>query len=174
MSTQEATRDTEIEVPLTVNGDAQSISVDVGETLLQTLRERLGYTSARETCGIGLCGACTVLVDGKVVSSCIMLTAQARDREVTTAEGLCGADGRLADVQQAFVSRGAYQCSFCIPAMALTVHAALADDEAGHDCDSVREYLAGNLCRCGTYPEILEAVTDLVAAKHSDRPGASQ
>lgn len=172
MTMSEATQETSLKVPLTVNGEDHSVSVTGDETLLRTLRERLGFTSARETCGIGLCGACTVLVDGKVVSSCIMLTAQVRDREVTTAEGLCGPDGRLTSVQEAFVRRGAYQCSFCIPAMALTVHAALSDEEAGRDCESVREYLAGNLCRCGTYPEILEAVTDLVAGRQPDRPGA--
>ncbi|MPZ61392.1 MAG: 2Fe-2S iron-sulfur cluster binding domain-containing protein [Propionibacteriales bacterium] len=152
----------QVDVRLIVNGDAHTVAVDVDETLLDTLRDRFDVTSARGTCGIGLCGACTVLVDSKVVSSCIMLTAQAAGHEITTAESLGGGDGRLARVQEAFVQRGAYQCSFCIPAMALTVHAALADDEAGRSRDSVREYLAGNLCRCGTYPEILEAVTDLV------------
>ena len=157
-----------LQVPLTVNGERTTVSVDVDETLLQTLRERLGYTAPRGTCGIGVCGTCTVLVDGKVTSSCIMLAAQARDREVTTSEGLREADGRLSAVQEAFVRKGAYQCSFCIPAMVVSVHAALADKEISRDRESVREYLAGNLCRCGTYPEILEAVADLIDDETSD------
>lgn len=154
--------DVRLSVVLSVNGEDRTVAVDPGETLLETLRERLGLTSPRGTCGIGVCGTCTVLVDGKVASSCIMLTAQARERAVTTSEGLRGPSGELSAVQEAFVRRGAYQCSFCIPAMVLAVHAAVADEEVGRDRNSVREYLAGNLCRCGTYPEILEAVADLV------------
>lgn len=165
--------DGRFDVDLTVNGETATLAVAVDETLLQTLRNRCGITSARGTCGIGLCGSCTVLVDGKVTSSCIMLTAQVGGREIATAESLGGGDGRLSRVQEAFVERGAYQCSFCIPAMALTVHAGLADEEAGRSCDDVREYLAGNLCRCGTYPEILQAVTDLVAGTE-DRPTRSE
>ena len=160
--TQEVAGETALTVPLTVNGQEVTAEVEGDETLLQTLRNRLGYTSPRGTCQIGVCGTCTVLVDGKVTSSCIMLTAQARGRDITTAEGLRSADGQLADVQEAFVRKGAYQCSFCIPAMALSVHGALADNSINHDTESIREYLAGNLCRCGTYPEILEAVADVV------------
>lgn len=159
-------------VPLSVNGQRADVHVEVGETLLQTLRERLGYTSPRGTCGIGVCGTCTVLVDEKATSSCIMLTAQAKDREIVTAEGLRDADGRMSAVQEAFVRRGAYQCSFCIPAMVVSVHAALADKEISRDRESVREYLAGNLCRCGTYPEILEAVTDLVGDEATNESGS--
>lgn len=154
-------------VTLTVNGEQVTAQVAGDETLLQTLRDRLGLTAPRGTCQIGVCGTCTVLVDGKVTSSCIMLAAQAREREVTTAEGLrCG--DQLSEVQEAFVRRGAYQCSFCIPAMALAVHGALHDPAIDQDTDAVRDYLAGNLCRCGTYPQILEAVSDLV---DPDRPG---
>ena len=166
--TQEATDEKQLTVPLVVNGQEVVAEVGGDETLLETLRERLGYTAPRGTCQIGVCGTCTVLVDGKVASSCIMLTAQAEGRQVTTGEGLRDADGRLSAVQEAFVRRGAYQCSFCIPGMVLSVHGALADDGIDRDADSIREYLAGNLCRCGTYPEILEAVTDLV---DSNRPG---
>lgn len=165
--------DTRLSVALSVNGENRSVAVEPGETLLETLRERLGLTSPRGTCGIGVCGTCTVLVDGKVTSSCLMLTAQARERDVMTSEGLCGPGGELSAVQEAFVRRGAYQCSFCIPAMVLAVHAAVADEEVGRDKESVREYLAGNLCRCGTYPEILAAVTDLVDGDDHDEIGSS-
>lgn len=149
-------------VSLTVNGQVVDTEIETDETLLQTLRDRCGYTAPRGTCQIGVCGTCTVLVDGRTTSSCIMLAAQARGREITTPEGLQGLDGQLSEVQEAFVRRGAYQCSFCIPAMALSVHAALADDTIEHTVEGIREYLAGNLCRCGTYPEILEAVSDVL------------
>lgn len=167
--TEQTTTDEGLTFPLSVNGETNVVSVDARDTLLQTLREQLGYTSARGTCGIGVCGTCTVLVDDKVASSCIMLTAQVRDRNVTTSEGLQDRDGRLSDVQEAFVRRGAYQCSFCIPAMVLTVHAAVESETIGTDVESVREYLAGNLCRCGTYPEVLEAVADLVSTGSTTR-----
>jgi aerobic-type carbon monoxide dehydrogenase small subunit (CoxS/CutS family) len=160
---------TELTVTLQVDGTTRTVVVDARTTLLSVLRDELGITSARGTCGIGVCGSCTVLVDDKATSSCIMLAAQARDREVTTCEGLRLPSGELSAVQQAFVDRGAYQCSFCIPAMVLTVHAALQDPEAGRDVASVREYLAGNLCRCGTYPTILEAVSDLVGKAAAQR-----
>ena len=150
-----------LEVTLHVNGQPQTVRVPVDEPLLRTLRREFGLTSVRGTCGIGVCGTCTVLVDGRVASSCIMLTAQAADRRLTTSEGLRTADGDLAPVQEAFVRAGAYQCSFCIPAMALTVHAAL-QGATGRDTEQIREYLSGNLCRCGTYPQILEAVAELV------------
>ncbi|HET7388628.1 MAG TPA: (2Fe-2S)-binding protein [Nocardioidaceae bacterium] len=162
----------QLEAAFTLNGDAQVTSVRVDETLLEALRERAGITSVRGTCGIGVCGTCTVLLDGRPVSSCITLAAQVNGRQVTTAEGLAGADNQLSPVQEAFVRRGAYQCSFCIPAMTLAVHAALNDPEAGRDVGTVREYLAGNLCRCGTYPQILQAVTDLVSsAPDHDKDG---
>lgn len=170
--TQETTTGADLAVSLVVNGTDVSTEAEVDETLLQTLRERLGYTAPRGTCQIGICGTCTVLVDGKVTSSCLMLTAQAAGREVTTAEGLCDPEGRLSQVQEAFVRKGAYQCSFCIPAMALSVHAALNDPAVERDPESIREYLAGNLCRCGTYPEILEAVTELVDSDQSTNKGS--
>lgn len=149
------------ELDLTVDGRHHRLTVPTDETLLQALRGRLGVTSARGTCGIGVCGTCTVLVDGRAVSSCLMLAVQVREHEVTTAEGL--SDGaELSGLQQAFVRRGAYQCSFCIPAMTLAVQAALDDPDVPHDVTSIREQLAGNLCRCGTYPQILEAVSDVL------------
>lgn len=154
--------DNPVQVGMRVNGDEVAVDVPADEPLLVTLRERLGLTGPRGTCGIGVCGTCTVLVDGRVASSCILLTAQVEDRSVTTSEGLQTADARLGEVQEAFVRSGAYQCSFCIPGMTLAVQGALADHTISRDVASIREYLAGNLCRCGTYPEVLEAVASLV------------
>lgn len=158
-------------VELVVDGTRHVVQVPPGEPLARTLRECLGYTSVRETCGIGVCGTCTVLVDGRVMSSCILLTPQAAGKAITTADGLRPSPDRLSAVQEAFVRATAYQCSFCIPAMTLTVHAALHDPDVGRDRDSIREYLAGNLCRCGTYPNIMAAVTDLLAAGKNAEDG---
>jgi aerobic-type carbon monoxide dehydrogenase small subunit (CoxS/CutS family) len=144
-----------------VNGDEVSIEVPADEALVHTLRERLGLRSVRPTCGLGICGTCTVQLDGAVVSSCLLLTVQVAGRTVKTSEGLVNDDGSLSRVQQAFVDNGAYQCAYCIPGMVVTVEACLAETPDA-SMQEVRDYLAGNLCRCGTYVSILEAVTELV------------
>ncbi|HEX5492991.1 MAG TPA: 2Fe-2S iron-sulfur cluster-binding protein [Mycobacteriales bacterium] len=163
--TTESTRTAEagptIEVPLVVNGHHTVVRVPPDEPLLHTLRDA-GHRDLRGTCGIGVCGTCTVLVDGRVVSSCILLTAQARGRAVTTAAGLRDSSGGLSPVQRAFLRANAFQCSFCTPAMTLAVHAALHDPQVRRDAAGIREFLAGNLCRCGSYPDVLAAVTDLL------------
>ncbi|HLU54777.1 MAG TPA: Atu1372/SO_1960 family protein [Pseudonocardia sp.] len=138
---------------LTVNGAA--VSVPQGEPLAHTLRERLGHHSVRETCGIGVCGSCTVLVDGRAVSSCLLLNGLVAGQEIVTAEGLAECGG--GPVQEAFVENEAFQCSYCIPAMTVAAHALLAEN-TDPDEATVREHLAGNLCRCGTHPRILAAV----------------
>ena len=159
------------QVVFELNRRQRRLRVSGDETLLATLRETFGLTSVRGTCGIGICGTCTVMVDGKVVSSCLMLTRQAAGRAVITAEGLVE-QGRLDEVQEAFVDCGAYQCSFCIPAMTLTVRACL-DERPDATVEDVREYLAGNLCRCGTYPQILDAAARLVRQESDADDGAS-
>lgn len=156
----------ESEVTLTVNGRAKTIRIRNDDPLIRTLRRDFAITSVRGACGIGVCGTCTVLVDGKVASSCIMLTRQAAGRDITTSDGLIGDAGKLSDIQEAFVRRGAYQCSFCIPAMVLAVHGALSE-EPDRSPEEVREYLGGNLCRCGTYPQVLEAVADVIAQRQT-------
>ena len=148
-----------------LNGYQVTAEVEGDEVLLDTVR-RLGAKSVRGACGIGVCGTCTVLVDGKPVSSCLKLTASVDGRSVITSEGLV-TDAGLDPVQRAFVERGAYQCSFCIPAMVLTVRAAL-DELRAPTVQDIREYLGGNLCRCATYPEILQAVQDLLCSDGSD------
>jgi aerobic-type carbon monoxide dehydrogenase small subunit (CoxS/CutS family) len=153
----------EQELVLSVNGRDRKVRVVVSETLLQTLRG-LGLTSVRETCGIGICGTCTVLREGRAISSCLALTAMQEGRPIVTSEAFEEDSGELDDVAQAFVDHSAFQCSYCIPAMVLTVRAYL--DESDHPAaEEAREVLAGNLCRCGTYPQILEAVADLVARR---------
>ena len=146
---------------LEVNGDEVVVEVPVDESLVHTLRDRLGLRSVRPTCGLGICGTCTVQLDGAVASSCLLLTVQVAGRSIRTSEGLTSDDGGLSRVQQAFVDNGAYQCAYCIPGMVVTVEACLADSPDA-SMEEVREYLAGNLCRCGTYVSILEAVTELV------------
>jgi aerobic-type carbon monoxide dehydrogenase small subunit (CoxS/CutS family) len=147
-------------VVLTVNGEEREVRVPSSETLLQTLRG-LGLASVRETCGIGVCGTCTVLVEGRAISSCLALTVMHVRKAILTSEGLADNSDRLDEVAQAFLDRSAFQCSYCIPAMVLTLRAYL--DLTDHPTvEEAREVLAGNLCRCGTYPQILEAVRDVV------------
>jgi aerobic-type carbon monoxide dehydrogenase small subunit (CoxS/CutS family) len=146
---------------LEVNGGEVVVEVPADEALVDTLRDRLGLRSVRPTCGLGICGTCTVQLDGAVASSCLLLTVQVEGRSIRTSEGLTKDDGGLSRVQQAFVDNGAYQCAYCIPGMVVTVEACLAESPDA-SMEEVREYLAGNLCRCGTYVSILEAVTELV------------
>ncbi|MDX6688119.1 MAG: aerobic carbon-monoxide dehydrogenase small subunit [Baekduia sp.] len=138
--------------------DDAPVEVEVAEDqmLVEALRD-LGRLSVRQTCGIGVCGACTVLVDGEPASGCLMLTAQVEGRSVTTVDGLPSEDAVLA----AFTEAHAFQCGWCTPGMVLTVKAMLADDP-GIDRDAAAEALGGNLCRCGCYSRILDAV-DLAA-----------
>ncbi len=161
---------TERSVELVVNETPTTITVRTGDTLLHTLREDLGLKSVRGTCGIGICGTCTVLVDGLPVSSCNALTVMHAGAGITTSEGLAH-DGELDSVQRAFVDQGAYQCSYCIPAMVLTVRS-LLDQHPGLGAEAIREQLAGNLCRCGTYPQIMSAVESLIADRESVGEGS--
>lgn len=148
-------------VELTVNGRRETLEVVVTHTLLDLLRDELGLTGTKECCAEGECGACTVIMDGRPVNACIVLAVEADETAVTTVEGL--ADGeRLSRVQDAFLERGGVQCGFCIPGMVISAHALLA---AQPDADeaAIREGLSGNLCRCGGYQQICEAV--LLAAR---------
>jgi carbon-monoxide dehydrogenase small subunit len=149
-----------ISIEFTVNGEDRRIEVEPSLTLLEVLREVLHLSGSKEGCGVGECGACTVLVDGVPVVSCLVLAADAAGRRVTTVEGLA-ADGTLDEVQQAFVAAGALQCGFCTPAMVLVVEALIG---AGMPPTrgAALEALGGVLCRCGSYPKVLEAV-DMLA-----------
>ncbi len=125
-------------------------------TLLEVLREELGLVGTKEACSIGMCGACTVLVDGKPISSCLMLATQAAGKEILTIEGL-GREGHLHPVQQAFIEEGAFQCAYCTPGFVVSTVALLAENPSPSE-DEIREYLSGNLCRCGSYQNIFKAV----------------
>lgn|SRR5574341_629640 len=141
---------------LNVNGTAHQLSARPDRTLLSVLRDELGLGGAREGCGIGMCGACTVLLDGRPISSCLMLATQAEGQAITTIEGLADGD-RLHPVQQAFIDHAGFQCAYCTPGFILTT-IALLEEHPQADVQTVREYLSGNLCRCGSYVNILEAV----------------
>ena len=154
-------------LPLTfkVNGTVQSLDVATHQALLDVLRDELGLTGTKECCVQGECGACTVLVDGRSVNSCLMLAIEADGQEITTVEGLTS-EGRLSPLQEAFLDKGAAQCGFCIPGQLMSAQELLANNPHP-TADEVHEGLVGNLCRCGGYQQITEAV--LAAAKGSDR-----
>ena len=141
---------------LMVNGSKYEVQAEMRSTLLDVLRDNLGLVGTKEGCGVGMCGACTVLVDGKPISSCLVLAEQVAGAEILTIEGLGSAEF-LHPVQQAFLDEGAFQCAYCTPGFVLTTVALLAENPSPGD-DEIREYLAGNLCRCGSYQNILQAV----------------
>lgn len=143
------------EITFKVNGREETLRIDDADTLLEVLRDRLKLWSVRESCGVGACGSCTVLIDGSPVSSCLLLGARASAREITTLEGL-GDDRSLHPIQQAFVAERALQCGYCTPGFVLSVKA-LLDATPNPSDDEIREYLAGNLCRCAGYSEIFRA-----------------
>ncbi len=140
---------------LMVNGRDYEVSAGM-RTLLAALRDDLGFVGAKEGCGIGMCGACTVLLDGKAVSGCLVLAKQAVGKEITTIEGLAEGDD-LHPIQQAVIDEAGFQCAYCTPGFVLTTAALLAENPEPSD-DEIREYLGGNLCRCGAYLNIMESV----------------
>ena len=143
-------------IRLSVNGAAHEVEVPTYRTLLDCLRNDLGLTGSKEGCGVGVCGACTVLVDGKMISSCIALAVFADGHDVTTVEGLAE-DERLRPVQQAFVDAGGFQCGICTPGQVVSAKALLDANPHPSD-DEIREWMAGNLCRCTGYYKILESI----------------
>ena len=149
---------TEVDLTLRVNGSAQRLRLDSRVTLLDALRDRLELTGTKKGCDQGVCGACTVLVDGKRVLSCLTLAALCDGREVTTIEGLSG-DGGLHPVQEAFIRHDGFQCGYCTPGQIMSAVALLAEGRAGSD-EEIREFMSGNICRCGAYPNIVAAIRD--------------
>ena len=149
---------TQIHVSTTINGDATEFLCEADETLLDVLRDRLGLTGAKEGCGTGDCGACSVTVDGRLVCSCLMLGAEAEGREVGTIEGM--ADGEtLHPLQQKFLEHAALQCGICTPGILVAAKALLEQNPNPTETET-RYWLAGNLCRCTGYDKIIRAVMD--------------
>lgn len=145
-----------LKIEVTVNGARRSVDVAVHHTLLDVLRDDLDLTGTKECCVVGECGACTLIVDGRAVNSCLMLAVEVDGSEITTVEGLA-TDGRLSPLQQAFLDTGAAQCGFCISGQLMAARALL--DRIPHPTrEEVNEGLAGNLCRCAGYEQITEAV----------------
>ena len=167
-----------VPIEVTVNGARRALRVATHHTLLEVLRDDLTLTGTKECCLVGECGACTVLLDGRPVDSCLVLAVEADGGDILTVEGLAARDGRLAPIQQAFLDKGAVQCGFCIPGQLMSAHALLA----GHPHptrEEIEEGMAGNLCRCACYEQIFEAIEAVAhgtplpevvtAAVHADR-----
>ena len=141
---------------LNINGKPYEVEANPGESLLTVLRDRLNLTGTKDGCGEGVCGACTILLDGHPVSSCLLLASYAEGKAITTIEGL-GSDGELHPLQKAFLDNGAFQCGYCTPGMILMAKALL--DQSPHpSTEEIRDFMAGNICRCTSYVEIVQAV----------------
>jgi xanthine dehydrogenase YagT iron-sulfur-binding subunit len=153
------TTDLLISLTASVNGVPHELGIAGHDTLLEVLRERLALTGTKKGCDQGACGACTVLVDGRRVLSCLMLAAQCDGCEVTTIEGL-GSETQLHPLQSAFVRHDALQCGYCTPGQIMSAVALLDEGRAGSD-EEIREFMSGNLCRCGAYPNIVAAIRDV-------------
>lgn len=153
-------------VELKVNGEIHELAIEPQRTLLEVLREQLGFTGSKEACDLGECGACTVLLEGKPVLSCIMLAADAQGKEIITIEGL-SQPGSLHPLQKAFVEKGAVQCGYCSPGMIMTAKGYL--DRNPHPTEAeIKKAIANNICRCTGYVKIVEAIS-AVAAEGSDQ-----
>jgi carbon-monoxide dehydrogenase small subunit len=151
-------------IELNVNGRRRALDVPVNLTLLDMLRDQLGLTGTKECCDVGECGACTVLVNGQAVDSCLMLAVEADGAEITTVEGLA-VNGQLSPLQEAFLDKGASQCGFCTPGQLMAAHALLTENP-DPSLAEVQEGLSGNLCRCGCYFQITEAVLAVAEGAH--------
>jgi len=146
-----------MDIVLHVNGRRVALSVEPRTSLLDLLREHVGLTGCKKGCDLGQCGACTVLVNGRRVLSCLTLAARLGQAEITTIEGLAGHDGTLHPLQQAFLDHDAFQCGYCTPGQILSALGCIREGHAGSD-DEIRDYMSGNLCRCAAYPNIVAAI----------------
>lgn len=154
---------------ITVNGTVHVTDASPTTRLLDFLRDELGLTGTKEGCGGGECGACTVLVDGNPVCSCLMVLGSAAEREVTTIEGLSETPGTLDPIQQAFVDEGAVQCGYCTPGLVMSARA-LVDRGEPLDDKTVRTALAGNICRCTGYTKVVDAVLKVADTSGGEKP----
>ena len=158
-----------LDLVLRVNGTEHRLKLDPRTTLLDALREHLHLTGSKKGCGLGQCGACTVLMDGKRVKSCLSLAALVEGREITTIEGLAQGD-QLHPLQTAFIERDAFQCGYCTPGQIMAGVACIAEGHAG-SAQEIRDWMSGNLCRCGAYDHIVAAIQDAADPIRSGRGG---
>ncbi|MEL7610645.1 MAG: (2Fe-2S)-binding protein [Bacillota bacterium] len=158
-----------ITVNFVLNGKPVSVEIDENRRLLDMLREECGLTGTKEGCGVGECGACTVIVDGEAVNSCLVLAASVGGKSVMTVEGVQKPDGTLDPVQQAILDNHALQCGYCTPGFVMSAKALLMKNP--HPTrDEIRVALSGNLCRCTGYEQIIQAVEDVASGKYNEMP----
>ena len=152
-----------MKIRLQINDTTHEVEAKPLETLLTSLRDRLNFTGSKDGCGEGVCGACTVLLDGQPVSSCLLLASYAEGKKITTIEGIAS-DGKLHSLQKAFLDNGAFQCGYCTPGMILMAKA-LLDQNPKPSEEEIRDFMAGNICRCTSYVEIVRAVKQAARRK---------
>jgi xanthine dehydrogenase YagT iron-sulfur-binding subunit len=154
-------------VTLRVNGENKSLAIDARTTLLDALREHIGLTGSKKGCDHGQCGACTVLIDGRRVLSCLTLALVTEGQQILTIEGLAKGN-QLHPMQQAFIDQDAFQCGYCTPGQIMSAVACVKEGHAKND-DDIREYMSGNICRCAAYPNIVAAVKQAAPEISSDQ-----
>jgi len=159
-------------IRLTVNGEAHELEAATHETLLALLKERLFLPGTKEGCGVGECGACTVLMDGRAVNACLVLAVEADGRDVRTIEGEAAA-GRLSDLQKAFIDHAALQCGFCTPGMIMSARELLARNPSPSRGE-IAEAISGNLCRCTGYEPVIDAIEAVARARQAGKPGKAR
>jgi xanthine dehydrogenase YagT iron-sulfur-binding subunit len=155
-----------VNVTLQVNGGSKPLTIDARTTVLDALREHIGLTGTKKGCDHGQCGACTVLIEGRRVVSCLTLALAAQDQQITTIEGL-SKDGKLHPMQQAFIDQDAFQCGYCTPGQIMSAVACVKEGHTSSDED-IREYMSGNICRCAAYPNIVAAIKQAAPEISSD------
>jgi xanthine dehydrogenase YagT iron-sulfur-binding subunit len=164
------TGDTLTPLAFTLNGVKRSVDVEPWTILLDLLRHDLGMTGTKKGCDHGQCGACTILIDGRRVNSCLQLAVMQEGKDITTIEGLAR-DGRMHPLQQAFIDHDAFQCGYCTSGQICSGVALLAEGHTGSR-EEIREFMSGNICRCGAYPNIVDAIADVAARLDGSDHGA--
>lgn len=154
-----------IAISFTLNGKEKTVSINPNTRLLDMIRDEIGLTGTKEGCGVGECGACTVIVDGQAVDSCLVFAASVAGKSVTTIEGIANADGTLHPIQQAILDNHALQCGFCTPGFVMSAKA-LLDKNPHPSREEIRVAISGNLCRCTGYEQLIQAVEDVAQGKY--------